>query len=98
MVATAWLLGDDPELAHLGLRRHVHRLGYGGHFLSKSRTYSTTFSALREARALWQEIRRTGGSASMHRLSQGRGRAVGSGWANQGEELFADYQQRQRVD
>jgi hypothetical protein len=98
MVATAWMLGDDPELAHLGLRRHAHRLGYGGHFLSKSRTYSTTFSALREARALWQQDRRTGGAASAHGLSEGRWRAVGSGWANQGEELFAGYQQRQRAE
>ncbi len=98
MVATAWTLGDDPDLAYLGLRRHAHRLGYGGHFLSKSRTYSTTFGALREARALWQEDRRTGGAASTHGLSEGRWRAVGSGWANQGEELFAGYQQRQRAE
>jgi hypothetical protein len=98
MVATAWMLGDEPEFKHLGLRRHAHRLGYGGHFLSKSRTYSTTFAALREARALWQEDRRTGRAASSHGLSEGRWRAVGSGWANQGEELFAGYQQRQRAE
>ena len=95
MVATAWMLGDEPDLEHLGLRRHAHRLGFGGHFLSKSRAYSTTFGALREARALWQEDRRTGGGASSNGLSEGRWRAVGSGWANQGEELFAGYQQRQ---
>jgi hypothetical protein len=95
MAATAWMLGDDTQLAHLGLRRHAHRLGYGGHFLSKSRNYSTTFSELREARALWQEDRRTG-AASTQGLTEGRWRAVGSGWANQGEELFAGCQQRQR--
>ena len=98
MVATAWTLGDEPELQHLGLRRHAHRLGYGGHFLSKSRTYSTTFSALRQARVLWQEDRRTGGAASTRGLSEGRWRAVGSGWANQGEELLAGYQQRQQAE
>ena len=51
MAATAWNLGGDARLESLRLRRHAHRLGYGGHFLSKSRTYSTTFGALREARA-----------------------------------------------
>ena len=51
MVATAWSLGAVPELVSLGLRRHAHHLGYSGHFLTKSRRYSTTFGALRGARA-----------------------------------------------
>ena len=49
MVATAWALGAKPDLSDLGLRRHAHHLGYSGHFLTKSRGYSTTFSALRDA-------------------------------------------------
>ena len=98
MVATAWTLGHDTELEDLGLQRHAHRLGYGGHFLSKSRTYSTTFSAPREARALWQENRRNDGIGSPGYVSEGTWRAVGSGWANKGEELFAGYQQRQRAE
>ena len=39
------------ELRHLRLREHAHTLGYGGQFSSKSRRYSTTFAALRDARA-----------------------------------------------
>ena len=48
MVATALELGADPALSELNLARHAHRLGYGGHFLTKSRRYSTTFGALRD--------------------------------------------------
>ena len=34
-----------------GMRRHAHSLGYRGHFITKSRRYSTTFATLRAARA-----------------------------------------------
>jgi len=98
MASTAWALGGDPELEQTGLRRHAHRLGYSGHFLTKSRTYSTTFSALREARAIWQESQRSGTAAFSSSVGEGRWRAVGRGWTNKGEELFAGYQQRQRAD
>jgi hypothetical protein len=40
-----------PEYAEHGLRRWSHALGYRGHFLTKSLAYSTTFGALRGARA-----------------------------------------------
>lgn len=33
------------------LREAAHALGWGGHFLTKSRRYSTTFGHLRRARA-----------------------------------------------
>jgi hypothetical protein len=51
LVRTAWALGSRRHLRHLALREHAHTLGYGGQFSSKSRRYSTTFAALREARA-----------------------------------------------
>ena len=41
LVAAAWTLG---------LIEHAHVLGFGGHFLTKSRAYSTTMGALRAAR------------------------------------------------
>jgi hypothetical protein len=50
MIRTCWDLGGDPRYAELKLRRWAHQLGYGGHFLSKSRRFSTTFGALRQAR------------------------------------------------
>ncbi|MFJ8026308.1 replication initiator [Streptomyces sp. NPDC096311] len=51
MIGTCWWLGGLPDFEPLGLRRWAHMLGYGGHFSSKSRRYSTTLTALRRARA-----------------------------------------------
>jgi hypothetical protein len=51
LIDTCWQLGAQPELADLGLRRWAHMLGFRGHFATKSRTYSTTFTALRAERA-----------------------------------------------
>ncbi|WP_026454108.1 replication initiator [Saccharomonospora iraqiensis] len=50
MIETAWRLGGLPELAGLRLRKWAHMLGFRGHFLTKSRRYSTTFTALRDVR------------------------------------------------
>jgi hypothetical protein len=50
MAGTCWWLGGLPDFEPLGLRRWAHMLGYGGHFSTKSRLYSTTLTALRQAR------------------------------------------------
>ncbi|HYA50326.1 MAG TPA: replication initiator, partial [Streptosporangiaceae bacterium] len=50
LIATTWALGKNPAAAVLGLNRWTHMLGYRGHFLTKSRRYSVTFTALRRAR------------------------------------------------
>ncbi|MFC6090571.1 replication initiator [Saccharothrix lopnurensis] len=50
MIQTAWDLGDLEHLARLNLRRWAHMLAFRGHFLSKSRAYSTTFKAIRGER------------------------------------------------
>jgi hypothetical protein len=62
LIRACWRLGEDPHPWHdvqareewargYGrLRRWAHMLGFGGHFLTKSRRYSTTFAALRDAR------------------------------------------------
>ncbi len=50
LISTAWRLGAVPALAVLKLRRWAHMLGFRGHFLTKARRYSTTLTALREAR------------------------------------------------
>lgn len=57
MIATAWRLGGLPEFAGLLLRKWAHMLGFRGHFLTKSRHYSTTFGALRTARGDHHRIR-----------------------------------------
>lgn len=51
LIGTAWRLGGLPELAHLKLRTWAHMLGYRGHCLTKTRAFSTTYGALRAARA-----------------------------------------------
>jgi hypothetical protein len=51
MITTAWQLGGGTH--HPGrtrLCKWAHMLGYGGHFLTKSRRYSVTFGQLRRAR------------------------------------------------
>ncbi|MEU1079859.1 replication initiator [Streptomyces sp. NPDC005908] len=54
MIRTAWILGARTELADLRLRAWAHMLGFRGHFSTKSRRYSTTLGALRDARAAWR--------------------------------------------
>ncbi|WP_250301978.1 replication initiator [Streptomyces sp. A 4/2] len=54
MIRTCWELGELPEFAHLKLRKWVHMLGFRGHFSTKSRRYSTTLGALRDARRTWR--------------------------------------------
>jgi hypothetical protein len=53
-------LGARPSLASLRLRNWAHMLGFGGHFSSKSRRYSTTLGALRRARVAYAVRRRRG--------------------------------------
>jgi hypothetical protein len=46
----AWDLSADPACSHLNTRSHANTLGYVGQIMTKSRHYSTTLTALREAR------------------------------------------------
>jgi hypothetical protein len=57
MIETAWRLGDDPRYDGLNLHRWAHMLGFRGHFLTKSRRYSTTFAAIRRERHTWRVTR-----------------------------------------
>ena len=50
MITTAWHLGGKHETGEPRFRQWAHMLGYGGHFLTKSRRYSVTFGQLRAAR------------------------------------------------
>jgi hypothetical protein len=45
MLEPAWNLGAQPELVKL--RHWAHTLGFGGHWLTKSRRYSVTGSGPR---------------------------------------------------
>ncbi len=54
MIRTCWELGKLPEFADLKLWKWAHMLGFRGHFSSKSRCYSVTLGALRDARRAWR--------------------------------------------
>jgi hypothetical protein len=58
LITATWALGKDPAAAALGLNWWTHTLGYRGHFLTKSRQYSVTFTALRRARIDYRRAQR----------------------------------------
>jgi hypothetical protein len=58
LVRAAWELGGRPQFDGLRLRAWAHMLGFGGHWSTKSRRYSTTFTVLRRARVAFAKRRR----------------------------------------
>jgi replication initiator protein RepSA len=60
LVRACWELAARPSLARLRLSKWAHMLGFGGHFSTKSRRYSTTLGALRRARVSFAIRRRRG--------------------------------------
>jgi hypothetical protein len=58
MIRTAWVLGGGAPGPASRLCRWAHMLGYGGHFLTKSRRYSVTFGQLRRARTEHRKAQR----------------------------------------
>ena len=49
-----------PASPYLKLRRWAHMLGFGGHFLTKSRRYSITFAMLRDQRVTFRRTQTSG--------------------------------------
>ena len=89
IVLTAWHLGGRPELMHLKLRNWAHTLGFRGHWLTKSRRYSTTFGDLRSARAAWSATKRDQRSKEPASSTVGEWSYLGRGWDNPGDEWLA---------
>ena len=98
MAQVSWDLGGVAAFEQWHLRRHAHGLGYGGHFLSKSKGYSTTLGALRAARQQWRMDRARNSVDSDDRSLRVQWRAVGIGWANGGEASWAEAQRRRREE
>lgn len=69
----AWDMGGDSEFARLRLREHAHTLGFSGHFITKSRDFSTTFGALRQARIDFNAPLRSGDPVRGTFTFEGRG-------------------------
>jgi hypothetical protein len=101
LVRACWELDARPSLAQLRLRKWAHMLGFGGHFSSKSRRYSTTLTALRRARAAFAARRRRREVAELAGHSRretaeaeavmvlARWRYLGSGYQTEGEAWLA---------
>jgi hypothetical protein len=60
LVETAWALGDDDAFEAIRPQLWAHSCGFRGHFLTKSRRWSTTFGALRDERQQWRLANRAG--------------------------------------
>lgn len=89
LVTTAWDLGGRPEFEHLKLRLWAHTLGFRGHWLTKSRRYSTTLGALRGARAEWTATLRDAVDRPPEVSAVKDWRYVGRGWDNEGDAWLA---------
>jgi hypothetical protein len=94
LVDACWTLGGPAEWR--SLRRWAHMLGFGGHFLTKSRHYSVTFRLLREARAVWQRTVSTTGPERATQAEQPTVLVVnfldfiGAGWLTNGDAILAN--------
>lgn len=84
-------LSDQADRPYAGLRRWAHMLGFGGHFLTKSRRYSITFRILRDSRVIW---RRTESTSDEHdqetTVLVATLTYAGSGWRTLGDQLLAN--------
>jgi hypothetical protein len=99
LVRAAWDLGGRPELEGLRLRKWAHMLGFGGHWSTKSRRYSTTFSVLRRARVAFAKRRRAKDGVPLDAWGRPEDEEavivlaswvyVGSGYAIEGERWLA---------
>ena len=111
LIAHAWTLGTPPadlldpdqrdrfRQTFGRLRRWAHMLGFGGHFATKSRRYSTTHKHLRAARRTWQRTqhrphRPTTARALAHveeetTLVVGALSFAGMGWHSTADQLLA---------
>jgi hypothetical protein len=99
LIRACFELGARPSLAGLRLRAWAHMLGFGGHFSTKSRRYSTTLAALRRARIAYAIRRRRGNALPLD--AWGRPEAdqavmvvaawsyIGSGYQTTGEAWLA---------
>jgi len=99
LVRAAWALGGRPELDQLRLRAWAHMLGFGGHWSTKSRRYSTTMTALRRARVAFAKRRRARDGVPLDAWGRAEGDQavivvasctyVASGYATEGERWLA---------
>ena len=88
----AFARATDPALTDRRLAACAHQLGYRGHCLTKSRRYSSTFKALREARDRHVHQQLLAGSSDRAQLAlvDGVERVASFRYAGQGHLTAAD--------
>jgi hypothetical protein len=84
-----------PASPYLRLRRWAHMLGFGGHFLTKSRRYSVTFAMLRDERVTFRRAETSGPQraeplAEPTTLVVNFLEFVGAGWQTPADALLAN--------
>jgi hypothetical protein len=89
-----------PRSMWTGLRRWAHMLGFGGHFLTKARHYSVTFTRLRDTRITYRRgqerdhdqaaIRTADHLGEETTLTVGVLTFAGVGWHTTGDALLAN--------
>jgi hypothetical protein len=99
LIQAAWTVGDVPALPEyhefLRLRRWAHMLGYGGHFTTRSRRYSTTFTERRQRRQAYRRNHPTSRRETSELFDQAATvtltalRYEGSGWRSNGDAELA---------
>jgi hypothetical protein len=94
LIAGAWELGGREEVDGKRMRRWAHQFGFGGHCFTKSRRFSTTFKALRGARAAHaagaSTVALEAAAKSDHNLMHvGAWRYAGRGYPRSGDALLA---------
>jgi hypothetical protein len=88
----AFALDSQPALAERRFGAYAHALGYRGHCLTKSRRYSTTFQALRQAREAFVQAQLLARSTDpdQRALAGGGGRRASFRFVGQGHVTAAD--------
>lgn len=92
LAVSAWQLSRRAELEALRLRLWAHTCGFRGHFLTKSRAYSTTFATLRTERLSWR-LDQLGDTALVTDADDGVVREwsyEGSGYVRVGDAVLAE--------
>jgi hypothetical protein len=93
LVEACWQLGQPAQWRRL--RRWAHMLGFGGHFLTKSRLYSVTFTMLRNQRVVFRRTQ-TGGPQQTEPGEQQTTlvvnflQFVGAGWQTPADAMLAN--------
>ncbi len=85
---------DEPS-PYARLRQWAHMLGFGGHFLTKSRRYSITFGLLRDNRVVYRRTQKAGpeqadAATEPTTLVVNFLQFVGAGWRTPADAMLAN--------